>query len=161
MPHTVEVDLSAKVEQWSKDTAVAFSDGIRGSIFIRHKTKKAARDWLKTRYPDRSQSFYKYLLFSALIYLLIKPYLEQIERIVVDLDYSGRKSKEMITNFLLNFFQSDDPSLRGSFIEFKEVKGSKADLLARELFERSKKGRCVADRKIGLDDIRMVFPKKK
>lgn len=161
MPHAVEVDLSAKVEQWNKNTAVAFSDGIQGSVWISSRVKKAARNWLKEIYPNRSQAFYKFLLLSTLIYILIKPHLKRIEEVTIDLDYPGKKSKEMITNFLLNLLQHDDPSLRGGFIGFREVKGSKADLLAREIFEKGKEGKHNADRKITLDDIKAVFPKKK
>lgn len=161
MPYVVQVDLSAKIEQWSKNTAVAFSDGIQGSVWISSRVKKDARDWLKVVYPKRRQSFYKYLLFAVVIYLLIKPYLRQIRQVVIDRDYSGRRSKEFITNFLFNFLQRDDPSLRGGFIDFQRVGGSKADLLARSIFEKGKRGEHGADREISLDDIQAVFPKKK
>jgi hypothetical protein len=81
MPHTVEVDISAKVEQWSKDTAVAFSDGISGSILIKKKVKKAARDWLHERYPNRGPAFYTHLLLATLTYITIKPYLPEIQQL--------------------------------------------------------------------------------
>jgi hypothetical protein len=55
MAYVVEVDLSAKVEQWSKNTAVAFSDGIQGSILIESSIKRAARDWLRASRPNRTR----------------------------------------------------------------------------------------------------------
>lgn len=157
MPHTVEVDLSAKVEQWSRDTAVAFSDGIKGSILIRKKDKKESRDWLRCRYPNRSPAFYTYLLLATLIYIAIKPHLPKIQRIEVDDDYPGVSSHDKIKNLLLNFLQRDNPSLRGEFINFREVRGSSADILARRIYE----GKLETERKVNLNDIRKLFEQKK
>jgi hypothetical protein len=153
MPHTVKVDLSAKVEQWSRDTAVAFSDGIKGTVLINKKVKKAARNWLHHRYPNRSLAFYTYLLLAILIYMAIKPHLPKIQHIEIDDDYPGVSSHDRIKNLLLNFLQIDDPSLRGNFISFREVRGSAADLLAR----RTYKGELETEREVSLNDIKGLF----
>jgi len=153
MPYVVEVDFSAKVEQWSKNTAVAFSDGIQGSILISRRVKRAARDWLKIRYPGRRSAYYVYNLLAAFIYLLIKPYLEQIEQVVIDKDYSGEESERLIKVFLLNLLHRNDPSLRGKFISFREVRGKAADVLARKVYLGDKE----ADRKITIKDIQQLF----
>jgi hypothetical protein len=153
MPYVVEVDLSAKVEQWSKNTAVAFSDGIQGSILVESSIKRAARDWLKTWYPNRGTAFYQYNLLAAFVYLLIKPYLQQIEHVVIDKDYPGEKNEGLIKVFLLNLLNREDPSLRGRFISFREVKGSAADVLARRVYLGDKE----ADRKITIKDIQQLF----
>lgn len=150
MHHTVSVDLSAKVEQWSKDTAVAFSDGINGSIFVNKKTKKAARNWVKTVYPNRKPTFYVYLLFAILIYLAIKLYVDKIRHIEIDQDYSGSQTEGDIKSWLLHLLHRHNPSLRGRFISFREIKGSNADILAREIFQEAR----PADRKIYLSDIK-------
>lgn len=155
MPYVVEVDLSAKVEQWSKDTAVAFSDGIEGSILVEKGVKKGAREWLRFRYPNRRPAYYRYLLFAAFIYLALQPFLDQIEHVCIDQDYTGERAEDLIKNFLLNFLHRDDPSLRGKFVSFRKVAGSQADLLARHIFE----GKETADREIGLDDFKAVFAK--
>ena len=123
MPYVVEVDLSAKVEQWSKNTAVAFSNGIQGSILIESSIKRATRDWLRIRYPGRRNAYYVYNLLVAFIYLLIKPYLQQIEHVVIDKDYPGEKNEGVIKDFLLSLLHREDPSLRGGFISFLEVGG--------------------------------------
>ena len=153
MPHTIEVDLSAKVEQWSRDTAVAFSDGISESILVKKKVKKAARDWLHERYPNRSSTFHTHLFLATLIYIAIRPYLPEIRRIEIDDDYPGASSHDRIKNLLLNFLQTDKPSLRGNFIGFREVRGSSADILARRTYE----GREEAKREINLNDIKKLF----
>lgn len=152
MPYVVEVDLSAKVEQWSKNTAVAFSDGIQGSILIESSIKRAARDWLKTWCPNRGTAFYQYNLLAAFVYLLIKPHLQQIEHVVIDKDYPGEKNEGLIKVFLLNLLHREDPSLRGRFISFREVKGSAADILARRVYLGDKE----ADRKIAIKDIQRL-----
>lgn len=149
----VQVDLSAKIEQWSKDTAVALSNGIQGSILVDRRVKKAARDWLQDRYPDRIPSFYMYMVCAVLIYLLVRPELDQISHLEIDQDYPGTRSEDLIKNFLLNFLHRDDPSLRGGFISFRKVKGSRADILARRTFV----GKEAADRAISLDEIKAAF----
>ena len=153
MPYVIEVDLSAKVEQWSKNTAVAFSDGIRGSVLISRRIKRAARDWLRIRYPGRRNVYYVYNLLAAFIYLLIEPYLEQVEQVVIDKDHPGKESERLIKVFLFNFLHRDDPSLRGRFISFREVRGSAADVLARRVYLGDKE----ADRKIAIKDIQQLF----
>ena len=156
MVETAFVDLSAKVEQWNKNTAVAFSDGINGTILISKKTKKTARNWLKIQYPNRSASFYRYSLLSALIYLLLKPNLQEIRLIVVDKDYPGEESENQIRSRLLQFFHREGFHLRGIIISFQEVKGSKADILARSVFV----GERDTDREVSLNEIKAVFTKR-
>lgn len=153
MPYVVEVDLSAKVEQWSSNTAVAFSDGIQGSILISSRVKRAVRDWLRIRYPGRRNAYYVYNLLAAFIYLLVKPYLEQIEQVVIDKDYSGEESERLIKVFLLNLLHRDDPSLRGKFISFREVRGEAADVLARKVYQEEKD----ADRRITVTEVQQLF----
>lgn len=155
MRHNVSVDLSAKVEQWSKNSAVAFSNGIQGSALVSKKVKKLARDWVKIQYPDHSPAFYTFQLFAAFIYLLIKPHLPQIGHLQVDQDYPGVESKSLIKVFILNFVQRHNPSLRGDFITLREVRGSKADRLARSIFI----GQKTADRRVTLREIQAVFIK--
>lgn len=151
----VYVDASAKVEQWTKDTAVAFSDGIEGSILVEKGTKREAREWLRFRYPNRSSAYYQYLLFASFIYLALLPFLDQIEHVCIDQDYTGKRAEDLIKNFLLNFLHRHDPSLRGKFISFRKVAGSKADLLARRIFT----GEETADREISLEDFKAIFAK--
>ena len=153
MPHVVEVDLSAKLEQWSKDTAVAFSNGINGSILVTSRVKRNAREWLRYIYPDRSKSFYRYTLLAACIYLAIQPFLQEIRHVTIDRDYPGHEPEAQIKGRLLQFLHRDDPSLRGGFVSFREVKGSRADVLARDIYRKNKE----ADRRISLSDIQQVF----
>ena len=153
MPYIVTVDLSAKVEQWSNNTAVAFSDGIQGLVLISSRVKRAARDWLRIRYPDRSKAFYRYNLVAAFVYLLIQPHLQQIEHVVIDKDYPGGKNEGLIKVFLLNLLHHDDPSLRGDFISFQEVRGSGADVLARRVYQKDEE----PDQKVTIADIQRLF----
>jgi hypothetical protein len=153
MSHTVSVDLSAKVEQWSKNTAIVFSNEICGSILVSKKVKKQARDWSKIRYPKQQQAFYQYVLFAAFIYLLVRPYVPRIRHLAIDLDYPGEHSIRRIKDFLLEMLRRDQPGLRGTFISFREVKGTQADKLARHIFEQQK----PADRRIHLNEVQTIF----
>lgn len=158
MGQTVSVDCSAKVEQWSKDTALAFSNSVQGSVLVKKKVKQQARNWLKRHYPHRSSSFYTFQLFAAFVCLLIKPHLSAVERLQIDRDYPGQQTENILKAILLNFFQHINPSLRKGFIQFRGVKGSKADRLARSIFQQQQ----PADRIISFEEIQALFisPKK-
>lgn len=153
MSETISVDMSAKVEQWSQNTVVVFSNGIQEARLVSHKVKQQARNWLKIKYPQRRQAFYHYLLFAVFIYVLIKPYLDKIDRIIIDQDYPGKLSEEAIKSWLFHFLRRQKSSLPKRFITFRAIKGSKADLLARQIF---KQGRC--ERHITLQEIQEVLP---
>jgi hypothetical protein len=149
--HIVYVDASAKVEQWTRDSAIAIADGIQASILVKGKVKGKARNWLRARYPNRRRAFYVNLLFSILIYLVAEPHLKHIGHLCIDADYTDQDQE--IKSWLLHFLHRHDPTLRGEFISIHRVKGSKADLLAREIFE----GKQTADRNVSLEEIVAVF----
>ncbi len=153
MPHTVSVDLSAKTEQWTKDSAVAFSDGIQGSMLVRSRVKQQARRWLERRYPNRRSTYYTFLMFALMVYLLIEPHLDEIEHVVIDQDYPGKENEGLIKDFLLNFLHNAGYKIRGRYISFREVRGSQADVLAREIY----RGREKPDRRISLSEIQQLF----
>lgn len=153
MPHTVAVDLSAKMEQWTKDTAVAFSDGIQGSILIRSRVKRRARRWLERRYPHRRSTYYTFLMLALAVYLLIRPHLDEIEHVVIDQDYPGRENEGEIKSWLFHLLHRDDPSLRGRFVRFREVRGTRADVLAREVYRGNKE----PDQMVTLNDLQQIL----
>ena len=155
MSQIVAVDLSAKVEQWNKNSVIAFSNGIQGSTFVSKKVKKASKDLLKIYYPHHGPAFYTFQLFAVFIYLTIQPYLQQIKKLHIDQDYSGKKTEGFIKDFLLNFLRRDIPSLRGNFIQFRKVGGSNADRLARDIYQDKKK----ADRSITFKQVQALWSK--
>lgn len=67
--------------------------------------------------------------------------------------FEPMKGSKLIKDFLLNFLHRDDPSLRGDFISFREVKGSQADILARAIYRGSKE----AERRIRFEDFQVIF----
>jgi hypothetical protein len=158
MAHTIYVDLSAKVEQWSKDTAVAFSnDGIMAVRLVSSKTKRLMREHLQEQYPNHAASFYVYLINALVITVLIAPYIHHIDHIVIDQDYPGSRSKGMIELWMMNLIRRLRPQVRGGLVDFRNIKGSRADRLAREMYQR-KRG---VHGGITLDEMMTLLPNKK
>jgi hypothetical protein len=129
----VYVDLSAKVEQWTRDSAVAVCDGFSRVYLVPSRDKQKARD-LIIRLHGRTNVQYR--VFAVLIYLAIRADLPNIQQIVVDRDYPGSHQEGTIKNFLLNHLRKDWPKVTAGFIRFENVAGSRADALAREVFLR-------------------------
>jgi len=92
----IEIDQSGKIENTSKNTIIAFSDDISGSIFIKAKDKREIQKVF--RQIGKSKVFI-YKLFAILIFLLIKNHLKRLEEIIIDEEYPGKSA--LIKNFLL------------------------------------------------------------
>lgn len=122
----IEIDQSGKVEETAKDTVIAFADNAKKrncrSILLRKKEKRKLQRFFRDIGIPRS---YTYQVFATLIFLLIRPYIRRLDRIVIDTEYSG---KDMLIRKLLSekiriaYSQFDD-----STITFQQIgKGSLA-----------------------------------
>ena len=135
MPSVVYVDMSAKVEQWSKNSAVAASNGFSHVCLVPSRVKQKAKGILKERYGDRS---IQYRLFAILVYLAIQPNLKHTRQIVIDKDYQGAQVEATIKNLLLDLLYRDDPTITAGFIRFEQAKNSNADRLAKMVFDEKR-----------------------
>jgi hypothetical protein len=63
------VDLSAKLEQWTKDSALAVADGAHYVYLVPSSVKQLARQQLTTIYGRQSV---RYWLLAALVYLAVR-----------------------------------------------------------------------------------------
>lgn len=129
----VYVDMSAKVEDWNADSAVAVSNGISHAYLIPAKVKQNARRLVTELYSNKSVT---YRLFALFIYIAVKDNLRNVRQIVIDKDYSGEAVEVTIKNLLLNLLRRNKPDTDSGFIRFANVKDSRADILAREAFQR-------------------------
>ena len=92
----IEIDQSGKVENTSKNTIIAFSNDIFGSIFITAKDKREIQKIFRKIGKSR---IFVYRLFSILIFLLIKDHLKRIDQIIIDEEYPGKEN--LIKNYLI------------------------------------------------------------
>ena len=152
MAHIVYVDLSAKLEQWSCNSAIALSDGFSRVILAPSQVKQQARDLLIAQHGRKSV---RYRLLAALIYLLVRDDLNSIRQIVIDQDYAGHQSEATIKNLLLHHLRRQTPDLDAGFVRFEEVRGSNADQLARRVYLRRQK----ADRVIRFEELAGILRK--
>lgn len=75
------------------------------------------------------------MLLALLIRLIIEPELDRIEYIVIDEDYSGPQVHAKLRNDLVPLLRQRRPDFTSGRIYFQQVKGTKADKLAREVYQ--------------------------
>lgn len=136
MAHIVYIDLSAKMEQWNRDSAIAISNDTCKVYLVRAKEKQRLRRLLIELHDGRST---QYRALAVLVYLVVRYDLSDIKRIVIDKDYSGRQAEATIKNLLLQLLRRENPDLKGSIIQFDYVAGRDADIQARAVFRRERK----------------------
>jgi len=136
MPYVVGVDQSVKVEQ-SGDTVLAFSDGISHAIRVPSSVKIEAFRVLREK--GKQKKVAQVLLFSACLYLLLKDYLDQLQRVVIDAEYPGKEAD--IRASLLRHIWKRDPAFEPEKIVFQRLgKRSPAHRKARAVRQGKDKG---------------------
>ena len=124
----IEIDQSGKIENTNKNTVIAFSDDIFGSILIKAKDKKEIQKIF--RKIGRSRIFV-YKLFAVLIFVLIKKYLKKIDQITIDDEYPGWDFQ--IKDYLLIQIKKSKLNFNKNDINFKRIgRKSMAHILAYE-----------------------------
>lgn len=150
MTRTVYIDLSAKTEEWRLDSVVAMTNGGDTVLIVSSKVKRDARDWLKEQDGQkRKEAVYVYRLLASFIFLAVGSDLGTIDQIVIDDDYPGTGPASAIKNELIPLLHRRQENFRGKQIHFQRVKGSRADLLARSVFQSKQRD----GRQLTLQDI--------
>ncbi|MFH1028532.1 MAG: hypothetical protein V1791_11070 [Pseudomonadota bacterium] len=85
--HDVEIDQSGRTDRLSKDTVLAFSDEIQGSILISAAVKRAC--YHKLRESQMRKKLACVRLFAAALAILLQDYCKKLELISIDLEYPG------------------------------------------------------------------------
>ena len=141
----IEIDQSGKIENTSKNTVVAFSNGKSKSISISAKDKREIQNFFRMAGKPR---VFVYRLFAILIFLLIKDNLKKIDQITIDIEYPGWNHQ--IKDYLLSEIRKVNPNFSKNNIVFKSVgKKSEAHLIAYSTTQRKRE----PDLKIGSKDI--------
>lgn len=141
----IEIDQSGKIENTSKDTIIAFSDGIKKAIRIRSNDKREIQAIFR---ESGRRRIFIYKLFAILIFLLIRDHLKELDEIVIDEEYSGRES--LIKTYLAQQIRKVNPSFDLQLISFGRVgKKSGAHFRASEVARRKRN----ADIEVGMEDV--------
>lgn len=150
----VYIDVSAKIENWTADSVLAVTNNLVRVFVIPAKVKQEARAWLRDRFPDRRGSYHALILLAILVRLIVDSDLSEIEFIVIDEDYPGDGAQAKIKNELVPLLRHERPDFNGKRILFQRVKGTKADRVAREIYQLRNRRRY---RHITIEDIRAVI----
>lgn len=148
--YTVFVDISTKVETWDKDSVIAMSNDHSQALLIPASVKVQAAGLLSSSPPVQ------FRLLAIFTYLVIRPDLGDIRRIVIDRDYSGEKAERFIKAELIALIRRDQPTFKLGHIRIDEIAGSRADVLAREAY----RGNHPVNGTITLEDFRGVLRAK-
>jgi len=141
----IEIDQSGKIENTSKNTIIAFSNGEFKSIFISAKDKREVQKVFRSA---GKQKVFIYRIFAILIFLLIKDRLKRIHCIVIDEEYPGKSV--LIKSFLLLEIRKINPRFPKENISFQKIgKKSRTHFLA----YGAAIGRKQADLRVGSKEI--------
>jgi len=139
----IEIDTSSRLDQ-SGDTVFGFSDDIQRAILLKQTVRDECLERLAGKKLKRELK-----LFAACVYLLIEDYLEELEEIKVDREYSGRE--EEIRWIILNMLKRDfsHPEKRIT-IRFEKIgkKNSAHQIAWRTLRKERNPDRVIASREI-------------
>lgn len=116
MRHRVEVDQSIKIEDTGA-TVLAFANGISAAVIIPGPVKRAALDTLLVR--GKSKQIARLMLFAAGLALLLQDHLDELESVVIDVEYEGHEAP--IREFLLIYIWQAHPEFEPWRIIFKSV----------------------------------------
>lgn len=139
----VKIDQSGKIEDTSKDTVVAFADGLSYTILIPAKVKRQLQEVFRRQGKPR---LFVYRTFAAGVFLLIKKCLPKIKDLVIDTEYAGHEKQ--IKEIILEMIRKNN--LPEPNIYFQRI-GSKPKVhyAAYDVFSRKKK----ADRVVSFEEI--------
>ena len=129
MPTIVEVDQSIKIEQ-SGATVLAFANSIAWAVVIPSDVKIAGIRTLIER--KRTNLEARLTVFAACLYLLLQDHLEELTRIIIDIEYEGQE--ENIKAALLRYIRRKAPHFEAEWVIFQRIgKKSPADSKARAM----------------------------
>jgi hypothetical protein len=139
----IEIDQSGKIEDTSKNTIIAYSNGKQKSIFISKQDKRQVQQVFRNSGKSR---VFVYKLFSILIFLLIRKDLQKINGIIIDEEYPGQEP--LIKDYLLREIRRMTLDFDSHSISFGYVgKKSRAHILASHVSHNKKQPDIVVKTK--------------
>lgn len=148
--YIVEVDQSGKVEKTNRHTVLALSDGIRYTILVPAAAKQTAMQNLRDR--GKSRQMATLLTFSACLFLLLRGHIDQLEQILIDVEYPSKDA--IIRGSLLYHFHRHRIRVHKDQIVFRQVgRNSPAHELALAVY----RGEQEPDREVRQEELLEVL----
>jgi hypothetical protein len=146
--HRVEVDQGGKLND-SGSVVLALSNGISDSVIVLGGDKSTCLQALKRRRTVTKTDYIR--LFSACLFLLLKPHLKRLANIVIDDEYTGHRQD--IRDMLLAHIRRHVKRFPAERIQFARVgRSSPAHKLASQVRKKNRKAgrKITAERLLAL-----------
>ena len=144
--------MSGRVEETTRPTALAMANGINFSIRISARQKRELIQKLKKQKPYLSKATIHVLVFSTLLFLLLKDHIEKLEVAIVDPEYEGHEAS--IKTRVLTLLRRQGLKVDKSQLAFQRVtKKSPSHSLAYRVFKRM----SPADKVVTAEDVLRQF----
>ncbi len=94
------MDMSGRIEETNRPTVIALANDISRTNFISAREKRILLNELKKKRPTRSAKLHHVLVFSTLVFYLIRDNIGELQQVTIDQAYSGYEAsiKEHILN---------------------------------------------------------------
>ena len=149
MSYVVEVDQSGKIGETNKATVVAFADEKERAILVPANVKRQIIPELRRQ--GKADTLY-YLLFATVLYLLLREDIDEIDQVMVDIEYRGKEA--MLKGHLLNLLRRAGKNVAAHQIQFvRIVKKSPAHRIAITTL----RGQRKPDHTVTLDELLKEF----
>lgn len=142
-----EIDMSGRVEETNRMTAIALANDISISISISASEKqKLIKAMLKRKLQKRNTVHVS--IFSSLLFLLLREHIEKLDLIAIDPEYPSYEA--VIKNRLLTLCENNGLEVDKECIYFEQV-GKKSP--AHDLAIKVYRGKATADREVTAKEI--------
>ncbi len=139
--------MSGRIEETNRPTVIAVANDISSTILISAREKRLLLKELKKRRPGRSAKLHHVLVFSTLVFYLIREHLGEFQQITIDLEYQGHEAS--IKEHVLNLCYRYGLKVKGEIVFLQVGKKSPAHEKAIAVY----RGKARADRIITAREI--------
>lgn len=135
--YSAEVDLSGRLDVLDSPTVMSISAGLSFSLLFPAVEKRRALQMLIDQKPNLGETRRRILLYSLLLFHLIKDHAHKLDHIQIDNEYIGHVPS--IKNSLLSLLRSSGIDISSSQIEFTNLsKKSQASIMASIIYRGEK-----------------------
>jgi hypothetical protein len=138
-----DVDMSGRIEETNRPTALALANGVTVCVWISGRDKWAVIEALQKDKPERERKFIHVRVFSTLLFLLLKDHIRKLSQVRIDLEYVGHEPD--IKDWVMTLCRRAGIAVHRDQITFGQIgKKSPAHTVAYEAFKGiSRPGKIV------------------
>ena len=147
-----DVDMSGRIEETNRPTAVAMANGVHYSVLISAREKRRAIKTLQQARPKRDATTIHVRIFAILLFWVLRQYLFKLQQVTVDVEYPGHEAT--IKNMVLTLSRKHKLRMFADQIIFAQVgKKSPSHGLAYSVY----KGKRQPERRVTAEAIVKAF----